>query len=139
MQFVVQLVIAVASWLAIMFVSINLIGIWVGGITKNSKLEEIAASNQVLTSEVRKSQRMQLVFATTLIISFLGILYYFWNVGLVIAALMLMVSRVPDVIWEIKTGKALALEDMKKPKFFLLATLLSWASMPVVWYSIAKL
>jgi len=79
------------------------------------------------------------VISTVLIFIFLAILFYFWNLGLVIAALMLMASRIPDVIWEMKSSRSLELEDMKKPKLWLLTTLLAWASMPVVWYSIAKL
>lgn len=74
-----------------------------------------------------------------LIIGFLSMLYYFWNVGLVIAGIALMVSRVPDLIWEKKEGKMLELEDMTKPKFSLFTTLLSWASLPVVWYSIYQM
>jgi hypothetical protein len=139
MQFLIQLAITVVSWLAIMFVSTNLIGIWVGGITPNAKLQDIAGSDQILRNEIKKSQRMQFVIATVLLLSFLTILFYFWNLGLVIAALMLMASRIPDVIWEMKSSRSLEIEDMKKPKLWLLTTLLSWASIPVVWYSIARL
>jgi len=139
MQLLIQLAITIVSWLAIMFASTNLIGVWVGGITPNTQLEDIAGSDQILSNEIKKSQRMQLVISTVLILIFLTILFYFWNLGLVIAALMLMASRIPDVIWEMKSSRSLELEDMKKPKLWLLTTLLSWASIPVVWYSIARL
>lgn len=139
MDFVIQIGIALVSWLAIMFVSTNLIGIWIGGFATNGELKEVAASNEVIASELRKSQRSQLAFATVLILAFLGALYYFWNIGLVAAALMLMASRAPDVIWEMSAGKRLTLDDARKPRFAILATLLSWASLPVVWYSTSQM
>jgi len=58
MQLFIQLAISVVSWLAIMFVATNLIGIWIGGITPDTKLQDIAGSDQILTDEIKKSQRM---------------------------------------------------------------------------------
>lgn len=139
MSVITQIAISLASWFAIMFVSTNLIGLLlrVGG--NNSEMHEIASSNEFLSGEIQKSQRSGAIIAIILVVAFLSALYYFWNVGLVIAGIMLMLSRAPDAIWEMKNDRPLGTDDMRKPKFFMLSTLLAWTSLAVVWYSLYRL
>ena len=136
MSIVVQIAITLVSWLAIMFVSTNLTGLLMRALATNRELSEITSANEILAQEIQKSQRMTKIISVALIIAFLGILCYFWNAVLLVAGLMLMLSRVPDLIWEIESGRALERGDMNKPQFSLLSTLLAWTSLPVVWYSI---
>lgn len=139
MSVIIQIAISLASWLAIMFISTNLIGLLLRVGETNSEMHEIASSNEFLSEEIRKSQRSGAIIAIILVVAFLSALYYFWNLGLVIAGVMLMLSRAPDAIWEMKNGRALGADDMRKPKFFMLSTLLAWASLAVVWYSLYRL
>jgi hypothetical protein len=135
LQFGVTLI----SWFALMFVSTNLTGLLFRGLATNAELEELVSDNEILARHHRNSERKTNIISALLIVAFLSMIYYFWNAGLVIAAIMLMFSRIPDLIWEIKSGKKLELADMKKPKLFLLTTAISWASLPVVWYSIYRM
>jgi hypothetical protein len=139
MSIVVQIAITLVSWLAIMFVSTNLTGLLIRSFIVNRELNEIASSNEILTHDLQKSQGVARIISTVLIVAFLGILYYFWNMGLMAAGLMLILSRAPDQIWEMKSERKLEMGDMSKPQFSVLTTLLSWASLPVVWYSIYQL
>lgn len=139
MNIVVQIAITLVSWLAIMFISTNLIGLFMRARETNQGLSEIASANGILAQEILKSQRMTKIIGAVLIVIFLGILCYFWNVVLAAAGLMLMLSRVPDLILEMKSGRALERGDMSKPQFPLLSTLLSWTSLLVVWYSIYQM
>jgi hypothetical protein len=134
-----QVGVTLISWFALMFVSTNLTGLLFRGLFTNAELEEIVSDNEILARHHRNSERKTNIIAAMLIFAFLSIIYYFWNAGLVIAVAMLMISRIPDLIWEIKSGKKLELADMKRPKLSLLTTAISWASLPVVWYSIYRM
>lgn len=139
MSVVIQIAISLASWFAIMFISTNLIGLLLRAGGSNSEMHQIASSTEFLSEEIQKSQRYAAIIAIVLVVAFLSALYYFWNVGLVIAGVMLMLSRAPDAIWEMKNGRPLGTDDIRKPKFFMLSTLLAWTSLAVVWYSLYRL
>lgn len=139
MNIVFQIALSLVSWLAIMIISSTLTGLLIGGFVANREMDEIASSHEILAQEIQKDQRMRKIIGTILTVAFLSSLYYFWNVGLVVAALMLILSRAPDLIWEIKSGQKLESGNMSKPKFSVLSALLSWASLLVVWYSIYTL
>lgn len=134
-----QAAITVVAWLILMFVSTNLIGLLLRGFFPNPEMEKIVAGDELLTSEYQRGQRGVNIFALVLIILFLAALYYFWNIGLVIAALMLITARIPDLIWEIRRGRALETRDMMRPRFWMLSTVLSWVSLPVVWYALYRM
>jgi hypothetical protein len=134
-----QAAITVVAWLILMFISTNLTGLLVKGFFPNPQMEKIVAGDEFLTNEYQRDQRWVNIVAVVLIILLLAALYYFWNIGLVIAALMLMAARVPDLIWEIKNGRALQMGDMKRPRFYVLSTLLPWVSLPVLWYALYRM
>lgn len=136
MGIVVEILITLASWLAIMFVSTNLAGLIVRESANNRELNEIASASKILAQEVKQSQRTTRIVGAVLIVTFLGILGYFWNAALMAAGLLLILSRVPDLIWELKSGSALERGNIRKPQLSLLSALLAWCSLPVVWYSI---
>lgn len=136
MGIVVEILITLASWLAIMFVSTNLTGLIVRESANNRELNEIASASKILAQEVKQSQRTTRIVGAVLIVTFLGILGYFWNAALMAAGLLLILSRVPDLIWELKSGSALERGNIRKPQLSLLSALLAWSSLPVVWYSI---
>jgi hypothetical protein len=63
-------------------------------------------------------------------------LYHFWNVSLAVAADMLMVARVPDLIWEIRTEEKVSAHNMPKGVVHFVGGLLIWLAFPLVWYSL---
>ena len=130
---VTQVAVTLVASLILMLASTNLIGMLVRGFFTAPEMENV---HDAIKNEYVKGQRATNIIALVLIIIFLGALYHFWNIGLVIAALMLMASRVPDLIWEIRNGRKLEMSDMARPKFHLLSMVLSWASLPVVWYAL---
>jgi len=85
----------------------------------------------------KKSKKIN-TLALLITITVLAALYYLWNIALVIAVLMMMAARIPDLIWEIKRGRKLRTRDMRRPAFWALSTILSWASLPVVWYGLYR-
>lgn len=130
---VTQVAATLVAWLILMLVSTNLVGMLVRGFVTSSEMENM---HDAIRAEYSKGQRVTNIIVLVLILIFLGMLYHFWSIGLGIAALMLMISRIPDLIWEIRNGKKLKMGDMARPKFHLLSMALSWASLPVVWYAL---
>lgn len=107
---IAQLGIIFGAWLILILIGINLIGMLVRGLTLTSEMKKILAKGNPVLRKVAaefykpsEEKRTNLV-ALVLIIVFLGILFYFWNIGVVIAAVLVMTARVPDLLWEMKHG-----------------------------------
>ncbi|HEV2595210.1 MAG TPA: hypothetical protein VGU01_08440 [Sphingomicrobium sp.] len=139
---IMQLAITVGAWVVLMFVTTNIVGFLVRGFFQNPEMERLATeSNPVIQGLARSQQRTQKrlnVVAFALMVGFLLALYQFWNVGLVIAALLMIGSRIPDLVWELTNGTKV-IGNLRKPPFWILSTLLSWASLPVVWYALNRM
>ena len=93
-----------------MFVFTNLLGIVVRGMVQSK--DEFGNNIREDITE-RKSIILTLIF-TVITLATLYALYYFWNIGIVGAAILLMISRLPDLIYEIKTNQKLTLKNMPK-------------------------
>lgn len=137
-----QIAVTVVAWLILMFVSTNLLGFFARGFVADIELEKIAAGNDILMNDLRRRQAVSktaTVVVFLVMTAFLVVLYRFWNIALVLGALMLIFSRFPDLVWEIRHGRKLQSMDMDRPRFYLLSTALSWLSLPVVWYALYRL
>ncbi len=105
-----QLAITFGAWLILLWASINLIGMLIRGLALTSEMKKILAKGspafrKVATEFYKPSEEKRTnIAALIFIIVFLGVLYYFWNVGVVIAAVLIMAARVPDLLWEMKHG-----------------------------------
>jgi len=131
--------VTIGTWFILLFVSTNLIGVLVRGFIQDQKFAELISNNDLIATEHKKSERTTNIIAILLIAVFIGVIYYFWNIGVVMAAVMLMTSRLPELIWEIRHGQKLQSSDTGRPKFVFLATLLSWVSLPVLWYALYRM
>src|SRR3989338_9004641 len=101
-----QLAITFGAWLVLLYASINLIGLLVRGFFTNPEIDKMAIEGpeftKKLAQEHQSAEQKTNIVALILIIIFLGALYYFWNIGVVIASLIIMAARIPDLAWEIK-------------------------------------
>src|SRR3989344_7490828 len=107
---ITQFAITFGGWLVLLWASINLIGMLVRGLAIISELGKILAKGSPAFKEVAaefykpSEEKRTNIIAIILIIVFLSVLYYFWNIGVVIAAVLIMAARVPDLLWEMKHG-----------------------------------
>lgn len=138
-SFAMQIVIVLGSWFILMLITTNLVGFSVRGLLKNPDIEDTASHSMQVAEEYKKSQSWTTMIGFTSTVIFLFAIYNFGNIGWLIASLMLMAARAPDLKWEVTRGRKLQMNDMDKPKFYLLTTLLSWASLPVVWYALYRM
>ena len=137
---ITQFAITFGAWLVLLWTSINLVGLFVRGFASNPEIDKMATEGQdfikKLAKEHQSAERKTNIVALVLIIVFLVALYYFWNIGVVIAALMIMVARIPDLLWEMRHGTA---KVKNMPPIYMLTLLIMFAALPVLWYALYQL
>ena len=102
------------------YAAINLLGMVVRGFFKDSSLEKMRNdkdTHTLIRSEINKQNRagnfITLIFIVLSLALFYG-LYNYVNLWLILAILLLMFSRMPDLFQEIRTGKKFDFNN--KPK-----------------------
>jgi hypothetical protein len=78
---------------------------------------------------------------TTLIFFFLGLiyiylLYHYFNIWLVTAALILTITSLPDILFELKTGEKVNMKNMPKRTIDIFLSIISWLVLPLIWYAL---
>ena len=117
----------------------NLIGLVVRSLVIYRQLKNEENQGDVLREFIQTNNRSVLgtfiLYCILTILYFLG-LYHYWNSGVVIAAGMIMFSRLPDLLYEIRTGEKITLKEMPNAPIYILFNLISWAALPVLWFSL---
>lgn len=134
---------AIFAWIILLLVGQTLVGAVARGFFWSSPPVEAPTVRvqKILTRESRRLNvaniAMTLLFLV-LTIAFFYALYHFWNIGLAGSAGLLLVSRLPDLLWKIRTGNKVSKESMPKGAVYILANLLTFLSLPLIWYSLCK-
>jgi hypothetical protein len=126
-----------------MFLSINLSGLLVRGFFTNPELNKLKAKTTFgfIKKEIEKKERADKWLN---LIAFLGIIGYLyatfriWNIGVTAVAIVLMLVRLPSLLWEIKMGQevnrvASAL-SMPKNALYYITNFLTFAALPALYY-----
>lgn len=135
---------AVAAWVILMIVGSNLIGFIVRGLFWTPPQIDLSPDNpaqEILSDEVKKIRAGNSIITFISIViagAYLFALFYFWNVLLVGAAVLLMVSRLPDLLWEIRTGKKVTSQSRPRGIIYIFATIITWAELPLIWYALCR-
>jgi len=132
----------IVGWALLMFVSTNLVGFVVRGFFPNPEIARIIKKEE-RSSPLRK-EAQGLAYANIAItilfvvisIFFLYALNRYINIWALIAALMLMISRIPDLLWEICYGREKALKHPPTGGIYFITTLIDWAALPVVFWAL---
>lgn len=133
----------IAAWVILLLVGTNLTGLVVRGLFYSPPPVD-APPDRVQDLLRRESSRMSftnwiMTFGGVLITAaYLFALFHFWNRGLALAGAIIMASRIPDLIWEIRTGRKPTRKDRPKGPVYFLASTILWASLGLVWYSLCK-
>lgn len=135
-----QFAITFGAWLVLLYASINIIGFLVRGFFTNPEIEKIAVEGsdftKKLAQEHQSAEKKTDMVTLVLLVAFLAALYYFWNIGVVAAALIIMAARIPDLVWEIKHGRS-KIKEM--PPIYMLTLVITLASLPVLWYALYQM
>jgi len=134
----IQLLITIVGWLVLIYLGTNLLGFFVRGLFSNPEIDRLASEgHEFIKKEAKKHQRIDkliTVVALVINIAFFYLLFHFWNFGVLIAAIMIIISRLPDLIWEIKHGKKINTKTMPKNVIYYITNLLIWAALPVLYF-----
>lgn len=122
------------------------------GQTKNIK-ELKKEVHSVIEQEIKKNEQSAKVLSIVslfLILGYLYIIFYFTNIGVTTVAIILMLTRIPDLLLEIKTGESTLfifrrerfLQKMgyevkkSKSRVFIefITNFLYWVSLPFLYY-----
>jgi len=132
---------AIIAWIILTLIGTNLIGFLVRGIA--CLLPFVNALIDPETDEVlRDAHRSTVIGGLTMtfleilvIAAYLFSLFHFWNVWLALAGVTVMVLRIPDLIWEIRTGLRVTRTRFPKGPVYSIARALWWGSLLLIWYS----
>ena len=113
---------AIGVWLLIEFLGTNLIGFLVRGFFAPVRG---SAANPFIN-----------LIAGVTICAYLVALYHYWNIFLAIAGVIAMVSRLPGLIWEIRTGRKLTRHDKPDGFIHLIDVPLMLLNLPLIWYAL---
>jgi hypothetical protein len=129
---------AVVGWFVLMLVGTNLVGFVVRGLDEQP-IAAAADTPVFLQKEIAKANRtstgMTLFFAL-LTALYLYLLFRFWSLGVVAAAAMLMLSRLPDLLWELRNGRKITPGDAPRGVIAVLSTVMMWGAFPVLWLAL---
>lgn len=134
---------AVAAWVILLLVGTNLIGFVVRGILWSPPPID-APTDRVQELLRRESARMNVTNAVMTVGSilitagYLFALLHFWNVGLAVAGGVVMATRIPDLVWEIRTGRKPSRKDRPKGPVYFLTSACDLAALVLVWYSLCR-
>lgn len=126
---------AIIGYLILMFVGTNLIGLVVRDIYLHSQNghEESFVLPESISS---KPNIIMTIIFSLICILYLSALYYFWNLGILLSGIILMLTRLPDLLFELRTGEKIKSTNMPKRPIDILCTILSWLTLPLIWYSL---
>ena len=133
-----QLLITIVFYLILMFLSTNLLGLFVRGFFTSPELERLKKdSHEFIKQEIKKYEHASNwvnLIALMLIIVYLYLLFYFWNIGVMAIGILLMIARFPDLLWEIKTGRKVTSGSIPKNKLNFIITSIYWIGFPLLYY-----
>lgn len=120
------IIVSIVVYIILMLIGTNLLGMIVRGINKPSYLRE--TMDYILS-----------IIFLIISIGYLYALYYFWNFGLLAAGLILILVRLPDLLYEMKTGEKMNQSNMAKGPVAIWLNILAWLVLPLVWYSLCQI
>lgn len=129
---------AVAGYFILMIIGTNLLGIVARGIRPTLKKDSDGNLVSIEDTSSPSSIIMTILFSIISIAYFYA-LYRYWNIGIMAAGLILMFTRLPDLLFEMKTGEKINSANMPKKPVDVLLNILSWLALPLIWYSLCYL
>ena len=148
---------AIVAWVILLIIETNLVGLVVQGLFWSLPRID-APTDRVREVLTRESRRLVMVnhaitlFFFVLTAAHFFALYYFWNIGLAVTAGLVMISRLPDLLSELRTEawrKALAAKGIpvgkkaldartSKGAIYVVTTVLDWLCLPLTWYCLCR-
>lgn len=137
---IIHILISVTFFFVLMYLSVNLLGLFVRGLFPKLELDRIKREGlEHIKHDIKGYQRRQIwitAIALVLNIAFFYLLFRIWNIGVPIVALIIMAGRLPDLLWDIEHGKKTDPKLMKKNVLYYVTAFLPWLGLPLLYYSL---
>lgn len=139
---IIQILLTIVFYFILLYISVNLLGLFVRGLFPKAELDRVKKEAPIFIKisgndqEYLREQRRTTIIALLLNIAFFYLLFSFWNFGVVLASILIMMGRLPDLLWDIKHGKKTDPKLMDKNVSYYISTLLSLLAIPVLYYSL---
>lgn len=129
---------AILGYFILTLAGVNLLGLIVRGLVPSYTKDDNV--NLMLVEELKsRASRILTILSILITIAYFYALYHYWNVGVVIAAAMLMLSRIPDLLYEIKTVTKISFKNMPNKFKYVFWNIIGWLALPVLWYAMCKI
>lgn len=132
---------SILGYIIILMIGTNLCGMIVRPIATKYALKreesELTYVNLIKSEEI-KQLNYSILFSFIIIAIYLYTLNYFWNIGIAIAGIISILSRLPDLVREIKTGEKFKI-GKSSGKYNFIITLFSWLPLLIIWFSLKYL
>jgi hypothetical protein len=133
----------IVAQVILMLVGTNLIGLLVRDLfwsppTIDGTTDRV---HEVLSRETRRlnmAKWVWVLFDILLTTAYLFAIFHFWNIGLAAAGGIIMTARIPDLLFEIRTGNKPTRNNLPKGPVYFVASTMLWGSSLLVWYSLCK-
>ncbi len=146
MTVVLCIVKVAGAWLTMMFIGTNLVGfivrgLWGQGIPAEPP-DDGRAVNDFIAGERKRMKAANLVMTALALCAcaayYWALFHYLGGMLAIIAGAMLMVSRLPDLVVEIRTGKRTTRKSMSWSPVHHFMTALMWLALPVMWFALCS-
>jgi len=139
MEIILCLIKTIIGYFILLFLSTNLLGMVVRGFFDFPSKNEIESYNPILKKFAVSSKRTSIfvtILFTIIMIVFYYLLFYFWNIGVAIVAALLMIARLPDLLYEIRTGIKVTSKTGPKGVLNNIMLIIDWGALIVLWFAL---
>lgn len=139
---IIQILISVGFYFILMYLSVNLLGLFIRGLFPQQELNRIkkeAPEFITIAGSDKKyihQQKRTTIIALILNIAFFYSLFRIWNIGVAIAAVIIMAGRLPDLLWDIEHGKKTDPKLIEKKAMYYISGCLPWMALPILYFSL---
>ena len=117
-----------------------MVGFFVRGLAQQNQLKEAAKPIEAVVPgltrrDLRANAALNVVLGVLCLI-YLYMLFRWWNWLVAAAGLIVMLTRLPDLLFEIKTDQKLSAANMPQRPIHIFATLFMWLALPLLWWGL---
>ncbi|MEX0668502.1 MAG: hypothetical protein WD061_02075 [Candidatus Saccharimonadales bacterium] len=142
MSIVLSIVLASLALLVAMYLATNLVGMVVRGFFRDVRLEEMKQdknTHEFIKKEIAKDNKADNATTVVFIAVSVGVfylLYQYTNLWVLSGVVLLMLNRIPDLIWEIKTGKKVTRSNRPTGGIYTLTDVTILLTFPILWWGL---
>jgi len=137
---ILSIIKTIVGYFILLFLTANLLGMVVRGMFGKTSNAEIENYHPLIQKEAIKLNRTNFfitIFFSLLMVLFYYLLFHFGNIGVVLVAAMLMIARLPDLLYEIRTGIKVTSKTGSQGMLKYIILIIDWSALVVLWFALS--